>query len=56
MYRMKITFWHTLYQRECTWNVCGNITFKDGKAIFNSGGWVSAIETEYIISIEPLED
>lgn len=56
MYKMKITFWHTLYKRECTYNVCGNITFKDGRAVFNSGGHGVAIESEYIISIEPLED
>ena len=56
MYKMKITFWHTLYKRECTYNVFENVTFKDGRACFNSGGQEVAIETEYIISIEPLED
>lgn len=56
MYAMKIRYFHTLYQREVTDNVFGKIRIENGKAIFASMGHMHAIELEYVISIEPLDN
>ena len=56
MYAMRIRYYHTLYKREATMNVFGDIKFEDGRAVFKSGGHGYAIEMEYIIRIEPIEE
>ena len=53
---MKIRYFNTLYQREMTMDVAGNIQFEDGRAIFASGGHRYAIELEYVIAIEPVRE
>ena len=49
---MKITYFHTLYKKEVTANVCGEIEFKDRMAWFSSGGHYYAVEVKYIRKIE----
>ena len=56
MYQIKITYYHTLYKRNVTEHVADDIVFKDGKAVFSSMGYRQAVEAEYIVSIEPIED
>lgn len=49
---MKITYFHTLYKRNVTCNVAGNIEFKDGYANFAAGGHRYSVGIEYIVAIE----
>lgn len=52
---MKITYFHTLYQREVTEFIRdGEIVFRGGYAYFHAGGHGYAIELIYIRSIESL--
>ena len=56
---VKITYYYTLYKREITRIVAGDIAFKTTESnsyvIFHSGGHGYQIETKYIRKIEPLE-
>lgn len=49
---MKITYFNTLYKRNSTINVFGDITFVNGRVEFASCGHSYSIEMEYIIKIE----
>lgn len=53
---MKITYYHTLYKREVTNIVTGNIDFKDGKAFYAAHGRKYCVEIKYIVSITDLEE
>lgn len=48
---MKITYYHTLYKKNVTALVAGDISFKDGYVHFASFGRRYAIEAQYIVSI-----
>lgn len=52
----RITFFHTLYQKEVTWMAFGAIRFEDGRIVFHSGGHGYAVEFEYVRSIEPVKE
>ena len=56
MYKMRIRYYHTLYKREVTENVGGDIKFEDGRAVLCSMGHRYAVELERVIAIEPIED
>lgn len=56
MYNMRIRYYNTLYKREMAINVAEDIKFEDGRAVFKSGGHGYAIEFEYIVAIESIED
>ena len=49
---MIITYFSTLYQKECTFHVFGEITFEDGEIHFASGGHRYALDSKYVIKIE----
>lgn len=51
-YGMKIVYFDTLYNRESSFNVFGDIEFKDGSVHFASAGRRYAIPTEQIVRIE----
>lgn len=48
---MKITYYDSLYKREVTSIVCGEIVFKDGAVNFSSGGHRYRIELQYVRKI-----
>ena len=52
---LEITYYHTLYKREVTDIVCGEVKMEDGKAVFASMGRTQAVELEYVRSIKPVE-
>ena len=49
---MRITYWDTLYQREASMMVCGEIKFDQDGARFASMGHRRMIPIKYIIKIE----
>lgn len=51
---IKITFYHTMYQKEVT-AVTTEVRIENGKAYFSSVGYSEAVELEYVRKIEPLE-
>lgn len=51
---IKITYYHTMYQREVT-AITTEVTFGNGKAYFSSMGYGEAVEAEYVRKIEALE-
>lgn len=52
---MKVTYKHTLYNREVTVHTAGEILFKEKGIEFNSMGRGQFVEYEYIVKIEEEE-
>lgn len=55
---MRIRYYNTLYKREDAYTLTNDsdISFVDGRVCFSWCGTKKAIEVEYIISIERVED
>ena len=55
---MKLTYFDTLYKRNVTMFIAPGtkIEFKNNEVVFASGGMKYAIEIEYLIEIEEVED
>lgn len=56
MYWMRIVYFDTLYSRESSMNVFGEINFENGEVKFASGGHKYAIPVEQMIRIEKIGD
>ena len=55
----KITYYHTLYKRDVTDIVCGEIQFHHTDhtyVTFKSAGHGVLVDAQYIKSIEPMDD
>lgn len=53
---IKITYFHTLYKKNVTSIVFGDIEFKDGQVYFSASGHRYAVLVEHIVSIQKIED